>query len=493
MKRFATWHAWVLACCGGLFLAAGLFLPAGAEEPKKEEDPSPADAPVSFNRDIRPILVEHCQGCHQPAKPSGGLVLTSYDHLRKGGESEEPGVVPGKPEESTLYTYVVAEEGEEPLMPKDAPPLTPAEVEKIRRWILQGAKDDTPQSMKVTYTMDNPPRYQLAPVLTSVDYSPDGKLLAVSGYHEVLIHRADGSGIVARLVGLSERIESAVFSPDGKHLAVTGGSPGRFGEVQIWNLEKKKLELSIQVGFDTIYGASWSHNGRWVAFGCPDNNVRMIDAKTGKQLLQQGAHNDWVLDTVFSSDDSHLVSVSRDMTAKLTEVSTGRFVDNITSITPGALKGGLISVDIRPGIKNPKDDQIVVGGSDGVPQVFRIHRTKERRIGDNFNLIRAFEKMPGRIYGVAFSPDGKRIVAGSSYDRPPKVRLGMGRVYRVEDGKIICQLEQESAIYDVAFSPDGKHVATVGFDGKVRVFDAQSGKRLQEFWAVPLEKVAQAP
>ncbi len=474
-------------------LAVWLLLGSWSQAEEPRADQPDAQTPVSYFRDIRPILVEHCQGCHQPAKPGGGLVLTSYQGLRKGGESEEPGVVPGKPEESTLYTYVVAEEGEEPLMPKDAPPLSPAEVEKIRRWILQGAKDDTPESMKVTYTMKNPPRYELAPVLTSVDYSPDGKLLAVSGYHEVLIHKADGSEIVARLVGLSERIESAVFSPDGKRLAVTGGSPGRFGEVQIWNLPEKKLELSIQVGFDTIYGASWSHNGRWVAFGCPDNTVRMIDAKTGKQLLQQGAHNDWVLDTVFSSDDSHLVSVSRDMTAKLTEVATGRFVDNITSITPGALKGGLISVDIRPGIKNPKDDQIVVGGSDGTPQIFRIHRTKQRRIGDNYNLIRAFEKMPGRIYGVAFSPDGKRFVAGSSYDQPPKVRLGMGRVYEADSGKIICQLEQQSAIYDVAFSPDGRRVATVGFDGKVRIFDAQSGKRLHEFWAVPLEKVAQAP
>ena len=55
-------------------------------------------------------------------------------------------------------------------------------------------------------------------------------------------------------------------------------------------------------------------------------------------MLFQGAHSDWVLDTVFSSDGSHLISVGRDMAAKLTEVATERFVDNITSITPGALK-----------------------------------------------------------------------------------------------------------------------------------------------------------
>ena len=65
--------------------------------------------------------------------------------------------------------------------------------------------------------------------------------------------------------------------------------------------------------------------------------MRAVDTKTGKQVFYQGAHSDWALDTVFSIDDSHLVSVSRDRTAKLTEVKTERFVDNITSFSPGAL------------------------------------------------------------------------------------------------------------------------------------------------------------
>ena len=76
-----------------------------------------------------------------------------------------------------------------------------------------------------------------------------------------------------------------------------------------------------------------------------------------------GSHNDWVLDTVFSADGSHLISVGRDMAAKLTEVATQRFVDNITSITPGALKGGIAAV-----ARHPKRDEIVVGGSDGDAQ-----------------------------------------------------------------------------------------------------------------------------
>ena len=65
----------------------------------------------------------------------------------------------------------------------------------------------------------------------------------MAGFHEVLLHKADGSGLVARLIGISERIESVRFSPDGKQLAVTGGKPARMGEVQIWNVAKQTLEL----------------------------------------------------------------------------------------------------------------------------------------------------------------------------------------------------------------------------------------------------------
>ena len=205
------------------------------------------------------------------------------------------------------------------------------------------------------------------------------------GFHEVLLWKADGSELVGRLVGLSERVESLAFSPDGKKLAVTGGRPARMGEVQVWDVAKRKLALSVPVTYDTVYGVSWSPDGTKIAFGCADNTVRAIDAKTGEQVLFSGSHNDWALDTVFSADGSHLMSVGRDMAAKLTEVATQRFVDNITSITPGALKGGLSAV-----ARHPKRDEIVIGGSDGEPKLYRVFRQTVRVIGDDSNLIREF-------------------------------------------------------------------------------------------------------
>jgi hypothetical protein len=50
----------------------------------------------------------------------------------------------------------------------------------------------------------------------------------VSGYRELLLHNADGSGIVERLVGLSDRIQSLKFSRDGKMLVAAGRHAGAF-------------------------------------------------------------------------------------------------------------------------------------------------------------------------------------------------------------------------------------------------------------------------
>ncbi len=469
------------------------------------------EEPVSYYEDIRPIFQAHCHGCHQPAKAKGGYVMTAVDQLLKGGDTGVA-VIPKDLEGSFLVEQITPVNGEAE-MPSGEEALSSADIEKVRRWIAEGAIDDTPENARARISMENPPDYLVPPVITALDYSPDGSLLAVSGFHEVLLHRADGSGLEARLVGLSERVESARFSPNGNLLAVTGGLPARMGEVQVWDVGARRLRLSHPVTFDTVYGASWSPDGQRIAFGCADTSLQVIDAHTGEQVLFQGSHDDWVFDTAFSVDGTHLASVGRDMTAKLTEVATQRFVDNITSITPGALKGGIAAVD-----RHPERDEIVVGGSDGIPQIYRMHRLTTRVIGDNANLIRRFPAMEGRIFDVTYSPDGKRIAAGSSLDgqgslsvfaaefdsaMPDDIRQIVTKVgmsaeesrrleeYVTADVRRQWERKFETGIYAVAFSPDGATVAAGGGDGVIRLIDAESGETRSEF--LPVELVRHRP
>jgi mono/diheme cytochrome c family protein len=168
----------------------------------EESEAEAKTAEISFYRDIRPIFQAECHGCHQPAKDKGGYVMTDFTRLVGIGDSEKAAIVPGKPDESFLVEQITPVDGEAE-MPQKGDPLSAASIDMVRRWIEAGAVDDTPAHLNRVYNLENPPEYVRSPVISARDYSPDGSLIAVGGFHEVVLHRADGSGLVGRLMGLS--------------------------------------------------------------------------------------------------------------------------------------------------------------------------------------------------------------------------------------------------------------------------------------------------
>ncbi len=460
-----------LCFVGALLLAVGGSLPSLG---LAQQDQAATDqANISFYRKIRPVLQRRCSGCHQPAKAGGELNLTHYDGFLKGGESGAA-FLPGKPEESQVMKYIT---GDPPQMPLNDAPLSPEQIELIRLWIAQGAVNDTPASVADTISSENPPVYQNPPVITSLAYSPDNQLLAVSGFREILVHKADGSGIVGRLIGRSQRIESVKFSPDGKLIAAVGGTPALFGEVQFWDTATQKLTFSGTFANETLFGASFSDDGTKFAFGGGDNSARVLQVADGKQIMRSDAHSDYVFGTTFSLQLDHLITVSRDMAMKLMIIENGQFVDNITSITPGALKGGLTAVQ-----RHPKEDKVIMGGSDGEPKLYKIFRTQKRVIGDDFNRLRGYTVMPGRIYGVQFNADGNRFVIGSS-----TATAGTARIYDTEAGTLLHELKGiTSPVYAVAYRPDGLEVAIAGFDGIIRFYSPETGEQIRELVPVTI-------
>src|SRR3954462_11305222 len=93
-------------------------------------------APLTLERDVRPILKQHCFHCHgEGEKLKGGVDLRLRRFMEVPTKDGDHVLVPGKPEESEMLKLV--RDGD---MPAKGKRLTAGEVATIEMWIAQGAK-----------------------------------------------------------------------------------------------------------------------------------------------------------------------------------------------------------------------------------------------------------------------------------------------------------------------------------------------------------------
>lgn len=102
--------------------------------------PPPPPAPVSYHRDVAAIFALHCNGCHGDA---GGLSLRRYRDAMAGGNLGKV-IIAGDAERSLLIHFVDGRRGEARRMPAGGRPLSSAQIETLRRWIDDGANEDSP-------------------------------------------------------------------------------------------------------------------------------------------------------------------------------------------------------------------------------------------------------------------------------------------------------------------------------------------------------------
>jgi hypothetical protein len=104
---------------------------------------APPDAPVNYNRDIRPILSNNCFKCHgpDPEERQAGLRLDNRTAALTPTESGRKAIVPGKPEASMLIRRINSNKPDFIMPPPDSnKKLTAAEKDLFKRWIEQGAE-----------------------------------------------------------------------------------------------------------------------------------------------------------------------------------------------------------------------------------------------------------------------------------------------------------------------------------------------------------------
>jgi WD40 repeat protein len=228
------------------------------------------------------------------------------------------------------------------------------------------------------------------------------------------------------------------------------------------------------VSLDSIYGISWSPDGTRLAFGGADKVVRIIAAETGKELVKFENHSDWVFATTWSMDGKRILTGSRDRAMKLIDASNGQFIDDINKLLEGVLCFA----------RHPKEDVVAYGGEMNAARIYKMAENQGRTAANNdSNLQKEFERMPGPVQAIAYSPDGTKIALGSVG--------GEARIYQAKDAKRLATLKGDGgAIFALAFHPTTNWLVTAGFEGMVRVFETDKGSLVREYQPVPIQRTA---
>jgi mono/diheme cytochrome c family protein len=441
---------------------------------------------VSFSEKIAPIFARRCLACHNARTAKGRLNLESYASLLKGGESGLS-VAKGKANDSTLFVMV-----EDGSMPKDADPLTKDEIALIKKWIETGAPlnagispGDQLTSIIPKLPQPAPPKSYRVPIpVTAVAFSPDGKILASSGYHEVILWDPAAGSIIRRISNVAERVYDLDFSPDGKTLAVAAGTPGQMGEAKLFNVADGSLLADYFTTNDSVFAVAFSPDGKRLAAAGADRGIRVFDVATKKQLVLIEDHADWVMGIAWSPDGKKLASASRDKTSKVFDVTERPFDPTAVALGTGSsnvLKGESLATFNSHGQPvfdvafSPDGKSVITSGADKQVRIWNPANAKQ---------VRAIGGFGDQVFRIEVTKDGE--IASSSADKT-------ARLHKVADGKAVRTFGGHGDwVYSVAIHPASKRLATGSYNGDVRVFNTADGKLVKQFLAAPGHKGAVA-
>ena len=421
-----------------------------------------ADDPVSYSRQVVPLLDEHCIACHDDGNETSGLALHDVESMVKGGR-HGAGIVVGKGGESALIQYMKGVR--QPQMPpKTSIPLD--QIDILRRWIDEGAKVDAadPSTRReearkaaadeaATFASDAPP-----PV-TGLSYSPDGKSLAVASYKEVIVVDPASGKALRRLAGFPDQVSAVAFEPGGSRLAAAGGSPGLGGEVRVWQVEGWK-ELRVLRGHaDTALSLAWRPHSDQLATSSLDKLILIWDVEKGSIVRTIKGHADIVNTVAYSPDGKLLASGSADKTAKVFDAESGLQVAGLSTHQDAVLQVAF----------SPDGTYLATSSADKGMGLWKVGGWKnpERGFGHT-----------GPVHALAWRADSSSLWAGSG-GRPSLLS------YKKENGDRAAPIAEATMpkdwLYAVATAPDGGSAAVGGWGGEVTVYGLNDGKLLRTF------------
>ncbi|AFY93309.1 eIF2A-related protein [Chamaesiphon minutus] len=213
--------------------------------------------------------------------------------------------------------------------------------------------------------------------------------------------------------------------------------------------------------FGSIHSVAFSPDGRWLASGDFNGDIRLWDARTHQLRSILRGHTNWLRALTFSPDSRTLASGGFDCTIRLWDVNTSECLRTFADRTQA-----IRSLAFSP------DGNILVSGSDDMLASGSDNCTVRLWDVNTGECLQKFADSTEAIYSVAFSPDGRTIASG---DTDSNIRL-----WNIHKERCVGTWEtHQGKVFAVAFSPDGRTIASGGDDATVKLYNTSNGECLR--------------
>ncbi len=299
--------------------------------------------------------------------------------------------------------------------------------------------------------------------ILSVNFSPDGKLLATCDTDcNVRIWEVKTGKLLLICQGHNNWVRFVTFSPKGEILASCGADH----QIKLWNVSDGICIKTLTGHHHEIFSVAFSPKGDILASASGDRTIKIWNTHDGHSIKTLTGHTDWVRCVAFHPDGDILASSGAEAQIKLWDVKSGKCLQTLTEH-----QSWIRSIAFSP------DGEIFASASgDRTIKIWNYHTGE---------CLKTYTGHTNSVYSVAFSPGGEILVSGSG-DRTVKIwdcntHTCMKTLHK-QTNEVCC----------VAVSPDNQTIACVSLDQTMRLWDYHSGQCLKTWqgntdWALPVK------
>jgi DNA-binding beta-propeller fold protein YncE len=286
---------------------------------------------------------------------------------------------------------------------------------------------------------------ETGPAVEAVAVTPDGRLLAAASWDRtVRVWRAD-AGARLHFWMLKQKATALAASPDGRRLAVGDGSGG----LAVRDLETGAEAWSVRTRRQGVLDVAWSPAGAVLATTDGANSVSFWDVATGEKVRRWPGHEGGVTGLAFSPVGNLLATAGADDAVRLRNLTTA--AETAVLAAEGAAPRRVVW---------SADGRRLAATGDGRPVVL-VWEVPAGGRGATARPLRRLEGGSG--LGVALSPDG-RLVAASDDEG--------ALVWEATTGRLLRHFKAGgSSTRPLAFTPDGRRLLAGCSDGSARLWD----------------------